>query len=182
MRTIISIVCFVLLLPACTHQHIEGPTGIWEEMKEAYRMPAQYSEERMLALAEAFPQTLYDWRPMEGVRSVAEVFLHVATINYDIVHIMGGSLPEEIADPWELETLTTDKSRIMEELKKSFEFVDNYIASIPETDYDRKVDYYGMEITILDLIFEASGHLREHVGQQIAYARTNKIVPPWSVQ
>jgi uncharacterized damage-inducible protein DinB len=176
----IIIACAILLLPACSQQNTGEQTELWERVREAYGLPAHYSEERMISLAEAIPQTLYEWRPMEGVRSIAEVFLHVVTINYDAVGIMGGSLPEGITDPWELETITTDKSIIIEELKKSFEFIDNYIASIPEADYDRKVDYYGMEITILDMIFEASGHQREHLGQQIAYARMNKIVPPWS--
>jgi hypothetical protein len=39
-------------------------------------------QERVLSLAEEFGDGQYAWRPGEGVRSGAEVFMHVAAINY----------------------------------------------------------------------------------------------------
>jgi uncharacterized damage-inducible protein DinB len=181
MRTITIVACFALFLPASTQQTTEGQPEMWEEVREAYTIFAAYTEEKLIALAEAYPQDLYEWRPMEGVRSVSEVFLHIAAANYDVVQLLGGSLPDEVGDPWELESSTTDKSNIMAVLEKSFEFVNDYISTIPETEYNRMLDYYGMEMTVLAMIIEATGHQREHLGQQIAYARTNNIVPPWSV-
>ena len=41
-----------------------------------------YYEQRLARLAEAIPAEKYTWRPAEGVRSVGEVFAHVAVADY----------------------------------------------------------------------------------------------------
>lgn len=38
----------------------------------------------------------------------------------------------------------------------------------------------GGETTVGDIWIRAVTHLHEHLGQSIAYARTNEVVPPWS--
>ena len=40
------------------------------------------SAEKFVALAKAMPEESYGWRPMEGVASVASVYMHVARYNY----------------------------------------------------------------------------------------------------
>lgn len=37
---------------------------------------------KVLSLAEAVPAEKYSWRPAEGVRSVSEVYVHIAGGNY----------------------------------------------------------------------------------------------------
>jgi hypothetical protein len=46
---------------------------------------------------------------------------------------------------------------------------------------DKKIKLFGkFEMTERAALIGLIGHLNEHLGQSIAYARTNKIVPPWS--
>ena len=40
------------------------------------------AEQKLVALAEATPAEKYSWRPAAGVRSIGEVFMHVATEYY----------------------------------------------------------------------------------------------------
>src|SRR5262245_24686652 len=40
------------------------------------------ARKKLLALADAMPAEKYTWRPGQGVRSVGEVFNHVAAANY----------------------------------------------------------------------------------------------------
>src|ERR1044071_9173703 len=47
------------------------------------------TEKKFIALAKAMPADKYDWRPMPGVRSVGEVFRHVASDNYLIPALLG---------------------------------------------------------------------------------------------
>ncbi len=179
MKTVLTITILTFLLTACVQQKIEEPIEGSVTVSTAYLNQAKYVEQQIVSLAEAIPQELYDWRPMEGVRSVAEAFLHIAAVNYLIVTTIGGTIPAG-TDPMTLETSTTDKIKIQEELKKSFEVVNNFLTNLPLKDYNRQVDYFGTNMTVLDMIFLAATHQHEHLGQEIAYARMNKIVPPWS--
>src|ERR1700756_814426 len=48
-----------------------------------------YYEERYTRLAEAVPADKYNWRPAEGVRSIGEVYAHIAAANYGIARALG---------------------------------------------------------------------------------------------
>ena len=51
-------------------------------------------EEKIVGLAEAIPEDKYTWRPGEGVRSVSEAFLHIASVNYRLPNMIGSPPPE----------------------------------------------------------------------------------------
>src|SRR5437879_11300305 len=80
------------------------------------------AETKLLRLAEAVPAEKYTWRPGEGVRSVSEVFLHVAAGNYGILRRVGAQPPEGL-DLRGLEKSTTEKAKVVEALKASFAHV-----------------------------------------------------------
>jgi hypothetical protein len=44
----------------------------------------------------------------------------------------------------------------------------------------RELSVFGSSMTGLDLWVLTTTHLHEHLGQLIAYARSNGVVPPWS--
>lgn len=136
-------------------------------------------EQQFVSLAEAVPQEKYAWRPAEGVRSVAESFLHVARGNYATIMVMGAKLPEGV-DPETVETSTTDKKKILQEIKRSFKAVNDYIGSIPDSDLSRQVNFFGSTVSVLDMVMVAATHQHEVLGQSIAYSRTNGVVPPWT--
>ena len=46
-------------------------------------------EDKFVALAQAIPADKYTWRPAEGVRSISEVFMHVAAANYNLTKVLG---------------------------------------------------------------------------------------------
>lgn len=140
---------------------------------------------KMVALAEAMPQEAYAWRPVEGVRSVSQVYMHVVGTNYWFPTVVGGVPPHgsgvtadySSVPPLERET---DKEAIVEALRASFEYVVDFIRTAPADRLDEAVDMFGQATTYRGVLFETSVHLHEHLGQSIAYARTNGVTPPWS--
>ena len=74
---------------------------------------------QVTSLENAIPQDKFTWRPEEGVRSVSEVYLHIAGSNYFLVGFTGVKPP---ADSKVDEKGTTDKAKIAEALKTSFEW------------------------------------------------------------
>ena len=134
---------------------------------------------KVVDLANAMPQEKYTWRPSEGVRSVSEVYLHIAGGNYVILRSVGMQPPEGI-DLKTLEKSTTDKAKVVEIVKQSFDKVREVAMNTADADLDKPVKFFGRETTVRNAFFVAGLHQHEHLGQSIAYARVNGVVPPWS--
>ena len=136
-------------------------------------------EEKIVGLAEAIPEDKYTWRPGEGVRSVSEAFLHVASANYRLPNMIGTPPPEGM-DFTDYDKSTSDKAEVIEALKASFAHYRKAAESIPEADLENAVKVFGRDSTNAGALITFNGHLSEHLGQSIAYARTNGVVPPWN--
>ena len=139
----------------------------------------KYFEARFTQLAEAIPADKYTWRPAAGVRSVSEVLLHVAGANQGLPRMAGIQPPAGFAGQG-YEASTTEKARIIAELKKSFAHIQSAAGSMKDADADKAMKVFGMDMTGRSFSFFMARHLGEHLGQLIAYARVNGVVPPWS--
>ncbi|MDP2955482.1 MAG: DinB family protein [Longimicrobiales bacterium] len=144
-------------------------------------------EEKLMGLAEAIPESAYTWRPGEGVRSVAELFKHVAADNYLIGGIPGPMPPATTGiDPSDYRTTGTyearalTKAEVVAELKASFDFFKSVVRTTTAEDLAASRQVFGAPMTGQQLWILAVTHLHEHLGQGIAYARSNGVVPPWS--
>ncbi len=154
--------------------------GLSKGVPSSFLMLSKLAEEQLTQLAQAIPHEKFAWRPEEGARSIAEAFLHTAWGNYLILTALGVHPPVGV-DWQKIEKSTTDKKQIVQELKRSFEAMNKCVADIQEGEYGAKVEFFGMKMTKLDMIFSAVTHQWESLGQAIAYSRTNHIVPPWTV-
>ena len=144
-------------------------------------------ERQYLMLADAMTGK-YGWRPGEGVRSVGEVFMHVAGANYMVPTMAGvqppagmpsGSLQEMFGRMQEMEKVT-DEAQVKAALRESFAHARHAIASVPDDQLDGMVKLFGQDATRRRVLTVLVTHMHEHLGQSIAYARTNGVTPPWS--
>jgi uncharacterized damage-inducible protein DinB len=132
-------------------------------------------EQKLLDLAEATPPEKYTWRPSKDVRSISEVYMHIASSNYFLATFVGAPAPKAAGDP---EKTITRKADVIAELKKSFDDLRTVVLTAP--DLDKAVKLFGNQTTRRGVLLTIVSHLHEHLGQSIAYARMNGIVPPWS--
>lgn len=137
------------------------------------------SFEKVQSLAAAFSEEQYDWRPADGIRSVKESILHVASGNYALGSKLGATMPEGLS-PWTLEKEVEGKGKTIETLDHSIEFVLSAIKATEESDYAEVVDLFGNQGPRMRAAFMVAEHANEHLGQLIAYARSTDVVPPWS--
>ena len=142
--------------------------------RQSFQKEWSLTVERAERLAQAIPEETYDWRPADGVRSVSEAIMHIAHGNFLFASALGFSRPDDL--PEDLETIT-DKSEVMVILGRSFEQVETAIEQALTGDLDRAEPKFG---TVRAVLLRALVHANEHVGQLIAYGRTNGVVPPWS--
>lgn len=144
-------------------------------------------EQKYLGLADAMIGK-YEWRPGEGVRSVSEVLMHVAGASYLIPIAFGHQPPEQYRGADRRETTSkivalekiTDPERVKAELQHSFMHAKHAIAGVQDSQLDETVRLFGMDMTKRAALNLLVTHMHEHLGQSIAYARTNGVVPPWS--
>jgi uncharacterized damage-inducible protein DinB len=143
-------------------------------------------ETKVMGLAKAMPAAAHDWRPAKGVRSTGEVFLHIAADNYFLPVLMGMPAPAETGITKEYSTAAAFEKKAMSrdavvaELEKSFAFLKTSMTATPDAKLDAPLDVFGQKSTTRGLWITTATHLHEHLGQLIAYARSNNVTPPWS--
>jgi uncharacterized damage-inducible protein DinB len=134
---------------------------------------------RLVDLANAMPTDKYGWRPAAGVRSAGEVYVHVALGNVFLPSFTGAKIPEGFSR--EMEKTVTEKAKIIDAMKTSFDHLRSFATSMSDADLEKKVKIFGgLEVTERELMVIILNHMHEHLGQSIAYARMNGVTPPWS--
>ena len=139
------------------------------------------AQKEMVSLEQAMPPNKFTWRPAKGVRSVAEVYLHAAGSGYWFGKQLGFQVPAEVEGKLkDFEKSTTDKAKIEKALSDSFEWFISNVKQMPDAELTKTVSLGGHDLTKRAMLLIAMGHYQEHLGQSIAYARSNGVVPPWS--
>ena len=145
-------------------------------------------ESKIVGLAKTIPESAYDWRPSEGVRSIREVLVHVAGDNYFAAAKIGGisSPATGIVGKTYNEARTYEKRemtrpQVIAALEESFTLKAKALNETPDASLEMASDYWpNRKATVRTAWMGAMTHLHEHLGQLIAYARSNKVAPPWS--
>jgi uncharacterized damage-inducible protein DinB len=153
------------------------PVGIGQGWLPEFNHAAR----QLVALAEATPAEKFSWRPAPGVRSVGEVYMHIALGNYFLLGQAGVKLPPEMVSKIkpEAEKTVTEKADIVKWLKDSQDAVRDGYA---KADREKKVKFFGKETTADGIFLRILVHNHEHMGQSIAYARMIGVMPPWSAK
>jgi uncharacterized damage-inducible protein DinB len=144
-------------------------------------------EKKFIDLAKAIPAEKYDWRPGAGIRSVGDVIRHVASDNYLIPAALGhaadpstGIKGEDYKTAAAFEKRKSTKEQSIADLEKSFANLKAAMQSTTPAKLGDQVKLFGQPFTMQGAWVLGTTHLHEHLGQLIAYARTNGVKPPWS--
>jgi uncharacterized damage-inducible protein DinB len=157
------------------HAQVDPLEGIWQ----GYDGEWGHVSRQLVALAEAFPADKFAWRPGPGVRSTSEVFMHIVIANFGLLNVTGPPVPEDLKSP-DREKKFTQKAEVITWLKRSLDAVKAGHAGLTAADLQRKVKIGDRDATVDGMYLRIIVHANEHMGQLVAYARVNGIVPPWS--
>ncbi|HEV8384477.1 MAG TPA: DinB family protein [Candidatus Acidoferrales bacterium] len=182
-RIIWSLVSLALSLalnasPLAAQAAPAAPTAPASGLRAEFLFNMSGVERELVSLAEKMPAEKYSWRPGEGVRSVSEVYMHVAGGQFNYASVLGVPIPTGFDQNFE--KVYTDKAKVVEWLKLSFANVKQAAMNLSDADLDQTVKLFGREGTKRSVLLRIISHGHEHLGQSIAYARMNGIVPPWT--
>ncbi len=113
--------------------------GIWE----GYDGEWGHVSRQLIALAEAIPADKYTWRPAPGVRSVSEVFMHIALANFYLLSVTGPKMPPDIKS--DMERTVISKAEVIQFLRRSLDAVKQARAQLKPGDLQRRVEIEGKQ-------------------------------------
>jgi uncharacterized damage-inducible protein DinB len=178
-----SLAAALLLLPALAYgqqtpaKTATAPALSGKGFRSEFLADLDEVQDKITKLAAAVPAEKYAWRPGDGVRSISEVYMHIAGANYFLTTFVNVQPPSTM--PKDIEQIA-DKKIVLTELQKSFDHLRTVVKNTPDADFDKQVMLYGKPTTERAVFSTILNHLHEHLGQSIAYARMNGVVPPWS--
>ena len=147
-------------------------------------LPFGDMERQVVSLAKEMPEEKFAWRPGPGVRSFQEAMLHIALGNRLLLNIANAAdaeaVKKQIEDNAKAETRVLSKAQVIAELEESFAAVRKTLEAERAAGLGRNVEFFGQATTRRGVLMVLDTHIAEHLGQAIAYARMNGVVPPWS--
>lgn len=148
-------------------------------------MVAQFDglQKKFVDLAQAFPTDKLTWRPSDGVRSVREVLTHIGDANLLFLSMAGVKMPDGPPlpkDRMERENRFTTTDELVKHITASFDYAKAQVSTMTHDQIHADTKMFGQNTNNMNVLIFSVGHLHEHLGQTIAYARTNGVVPPWS--
>jgi uncharacterized damage-inducible protein DinB len=121
------------------------------------------------------PEDKYKYQPTKDVRTMGQLFGHIADASVTICATAAGTKPaaggaEKLATKAELQKAVAD----------AFAACDRALAAITTANANETVDLFGMKHSRIGAIAFNSAHLFEHYGNIVTYMRLNGMVPPSS--
>lgn len=176
-RTRLAIALGFAFLCAVAIGHARAYQTVPKELGQGWLPEFTLTSRQLLQLAEATPAEKFSWRPGPGVRSISEVYMHLAAGNFYLLQQAGVKPPADLKLPKNPEKTVTTKADVIQWLRKSLEAVSEGYRT---ADRQKKVTFFKQDATADGVFLRILLHNNEHMGQSIAYARMNDIVPPWS--
>jgi uncharacterized damage-inducible protein DinB len=131
----------------------------------------------ILRSADKIPEDLWSYQPTPEVRTIGQLFAHIADGSNHICALAVGGQPA----PGSVEKSATTKADIVAALKREFAGCEtDYATMTPETAV-QTIDIGGGQkrTRIAEMDYEVA-HTWEHYGNLVTYMRLKGIVPPSS--
>src|ERR1035441_5083309 len=134
------------------------------------------SKNDVLGSVAKIPDDLWSYQPTKDVRTVAQLFAHIADAQYEFC----GLITEGKSVSKDFEKTKKTKAEIVPALNDAFAYCESAYASMTDADAAQLVSFFNMKITKLGAMDFNIAHNMEHYGNLVTYMRIKGIVPPSS--
>ena len=125
--------------------------------------------------AEKVPEGLYNFRPVAEVRTMAQLFGHVADAMFGMCSTAAGTKPPRTGIEKE-----TAKPLLVAALKEGVSYCNSVYDGMTDPKGTETVPFAFGPTPRLSVLYFVVSHTYEHYGNLVTYMRLNKIVPPSS--
>lgn len=134
------------------------------------------SKADVLGSVAIIPEDLWSYQPTKDVRTVGQLFAHIADGQYEFCGV--GSEGKPVSK--DIEKTAKTKTEIVAALKDAFAYCDAAYDKLTDAQAAEFVTFFGMKITRLGAMDFNFAHNMEHYGNLVTYMRLKGIVPPSS--
>lgn len=126
--------------------------------------------------AEQTPEEHFSFKPTPDIRSLGQLFGHVANANFMICSIATGEKSPATSNAEQL----TSKADLQKALAASFAYCDAAWTKVAGEKGSEPVELFGMKHTRASALALNAAHDWEHYGNIVTYMRLKGLVPPSS--
>ena len=134
------------------------------------------SKRDVVGSVETIPEDLWSFQPTKDVRTVAQLFAHIADGQYEFC---GAAIEGKPVDKG-VEKTAKGKAEIVKALNDAFAYCEAAYADLTDAKAAETVKFFGMPATRLGIMDFNVAHNMEHYGNLVTYMRLKGIVPPSS--
>ena len=134
------------------------------------------SKRDVVGSVETIPEDLWSFQPTKDVRTVAQLFAHIADGQYEFC---GAAIEGKPVDKG-VEKTAKGKAEIVKALNEAFAYCEAAYADLTDAKAAETVKFFGMTATRLGIMDFNVAHNMEHYGNLVTYMRLKGIVPPSS--
>jgi hypothetical protein len=160
-----------------------GDSAEFAAWRQVQKQDIDGLRKKFMALAKAVPADKLSWRPMEGTRSFREVFAHIAAEGNTETAMFGRPLPAGSLADFDAEEARLKKlpdGELIAVMDRAMQSLSATLGGLLRATINTPITYYGQSTLPRVATTYTLNDLHEHLGQLVAYARVNTIVPPWS--
>src|ERR1039458_6279869 len=129
----------------------------------------------VLKSADKIPDDLWSFQPTPQVRTVGQLFAHIADGQYEFCSAAVGQPVNK-----GIEKSATTKADIVAAMKDAFAYCDDAFSKMTDASAAESVPFFGRQMTRLGIMDFNTAHTMEHYGNLVTYMRIKGIVPPSS--
>jgi uncharacterized damage-inducible protein DinB len=129
----------------------------------------------ILKSIDKIPDNLWSFQPTPDVRTVGQLFAHIADGQYEFCSSAEGKQVDK-----GIEKTAKTKAEISAAVKEAFAYCDAQFAKMTDASAAEPVSFFGRQLTRLSIMDFNTAHTMEHYGNLVTYMRIKGIVPPSS--
>lgn len=169
-------IVFLLAASGAMAQTGPGNTSPSNPLLESSKVFYSNAKQDILRSADKVPEDKFSFRPTDSVRTMGQIFAHVADGQYEFCGAAAGN-----HDQKNVEQTAKTKADIVAALKSAFAYCDAIYANMTDAKAAEMIPAFGgIKITRLSMLDFNMSHTMEHYGNLVTYMRTQGIVPPSS--
>jgi uncharacterized damage-inducible protein DinB len=168
MKTVLAIFAFATL--------VSGQESAGNPLVNTSKGLFAISKGDVMGSAEKIPEDLWSYQPTKDVRTIGQLFAHIADGQYEFCGVAAEGHPVSKG----IEKTMKTKAEIVAALNTAFAYCDSAYSNMNDANAAEIVSLFGRKLTKLGVMDFNVAHNMEHYGNLVTYMRLKGIIPPSS--
>lgn len=159
---------------------ITSPLSAQEDkFTQGYLERLENSRKYLIQVAEIMPEDKYDYRASTDSKTFSENLMHIgAAMDWHCQSLLGGRKPRDFSTDTTFHIENKSKEEMIAIINKTFDNTIEWIKKFNTSQFDDKLDYFGLNRSKQQILLLLTDHITHHRGQMLVYLRLNGLVPP----